>query len=148
MNQDIAVFLVPLVLVLGAVLTTAGALYFFDIRFLSNARQAIASLAGGLLVFALLEILLYGSASAFFNAQQLQTSACELEGESAHPEARLGADAEVLHKAITGCMKEAGYEWIGDHSHCKDAPVATNSFCYLPANSFDRTITSIQMNFQ
>lgn len=148
MNQDIAVFLVPLVLILGAVLTTAGGLYFFDIRFLSNARQAIASFVGGVVIFALLEILLYGSASAFFNAQQLQTSACELEGESAHPEARLGADATVLHKAITGCMKEAGYEWIGEHNNCKDAPVATNAFCYLPVSAFDRTITAIQMKFQ
>ncbi len=148
MNQDIAVFLVPLVLVLGCVLLTAGGLFFIDIRFLSSARQAIGSLLGGVVVLAFLEVLLYGSATAFFNAQQLQTSACELEGESAHPEARLGADAVVLHKAITGCMKEAGFEWIGEHPHCKDAPVATNPFCYLPMSSFDRTITSIQMNFQ
>jgi hypothetical protein len=148
MNQDVAVFLVPFLLVIGCTLLTGGGLYFIDIRFLGGARQAIASLLGGAVVLAILQILLYGSATAFFNAQQLQTSACELEGESAHPEARLGADSLVLHKAITFCMKEAGYEWTGDHRHCRDAPIATNSFCYLPMEPFDRTITSIQMNLQ
>lgn len=148
MNQDMAVFLVPLLLSVGCILLTAGLLYFVGFEFLKNRLQAIASLLGGAAILAILQILLYGSATAFFNEQQLQTSACELEGESAHPEARLGADPEALRKAITGCMKTAGYEWIGEHRHCKDAPLATNSFCYLPADSFDRTITSIQMNFQ
>jgi hypothetical protein len=148
MNQDIGVFLVPLLLVLGCVLLTGGGLYFFDIRFLSSARKAAAALAGGALILGLLEILLYGGATAFFNAQQLQTSACELEGESAHPEARLGAGAAVLHQAITSCMSDSGYQWLGEHRHCKDAPVATNAFCYLPKDSFDRTITSFQMSFQ
>ena len=148
MNQEMAVFLVPLLLVLGAGLFTLGALYFFDIRFLKDARQAFGSLAAGVVIFGILEILLYGSATAFFNAQQLQTSACELEGESAHPEARLGVNSAVIHQAITACMKAAGYEWTEAHSHCKDAPLATNPFCYLPADSFDRTITSLQMNLQ
>ena len=81
MNQEMAVFLVPLLLAVGAVLTTGGGLYFFGIQFLANARQAGAALAGGLFIFAILQILLYGSATAFYNAQQLQTSDCELQGE-------------------------------------------------------------------
>jgi hypothetical protein len=92
MNQDIAVFLV---LILGVALVTGGGLCFIDNRFPGGAGQAIASPIGGIPIFALLEILLYGSASAFFNARQLQTSARELEGETAHPEARLGADAAI-----------------------------------------------------
>ncbi len=148
MNQDVAVFLVPFLLVIGCSLLTGGGLYFFDIRYLPSARHAGASLASGAIILVILQILLYGSATAFFNAQQLQTSACELQGESAHPEARLGAGPAILHKAITTCMKEAGYEWIGEHSHCKDATISTNPFCYLPMDSFDRTITSIQMSFQ
>ena len=148
MNQEMAVFLVPLLLAVGAVLTTGGGLYFFGIHFLANARQAGAALAGGLVIFAILEILLYGSATAFYNAQQLQTSDCELQGESAHPEARQGTDPAALHKAITGCMKEAGYEWVGQHRQCKDAPVATNPYCYLPEDSFDRAIASLQLSLQ
>jgi hypothetical protein len=148
MNQEMAVFLVPLLLGVGAVLTTGGGLYFFGIKFLANARQAGAALAGGIFIFAVLQILLYGSATAFYNAQQLQTSDCELQGESAHPEARQGADPTALHRAITACMKEAGYEWVGQHRQCKDAPVATNPYCYLPTDGFDRAITSLQLSLQ
>jgi hypothetical protein len=72
----------------------------------------------------------------------------ELQGESAHPEARQGSDPAVLHKAITAFMKEAGYEWVGQHRQCKDAPVATNPYCYLPEGSFDRAITSLQLSLQ
>jgi hypothetical protein len=81
--------------------------------------QAIAALAAVAIVIGVLEIILAGTAVSFFKAQQVQTSACELEGESAHPEARRDADSTIIHKAITTCMKEAGYEWDGAHRHCK-----------------------------
>jgi len=42
LNQDLAVFIVPFALVLGCGLLTAGSLYFIDIRFLKDARYAIA----------------------------------------------------------------------------------------------------------
>lgn len=148
MNQDIAVFLVPMLLGIGSILATAGGLYFIDIKFLKSRSQAIASLLGGLLVFAVLEILLYGSAAAFFNAQQLQTSDCELQGEAANPNARRGGNPQVLHDAIVACMKQAGYVWTADHPHCRDASVATNPFCYLPDGGLERTITNLQMKLQ
>jgi len=108
----------------------------------------MAALVAGAVIIGVLEIILYGSAVSFFKAQQVQTSACELAGESAHPEARRGADPTVIHKAITTCMIEAGYEWDGKHRHCGDAPIATNPFCYLPTDSMDRTITNIQLSFE
>jgi hypothetical protein len=148
MNQDLAVFLVPFALAIGGALLAAGGLYFGGIHYLANQRQAIAALVVGGVIMALLEIILYGSSVAFFKAQQVQTSACELEGESAHPEARQGKDSTVLHEAITACMQQAGYQWVGEHKHCKDATVATNPFCYLPIDSFDRTVTSVQMSFE
>ena len=148
MNQEMAVFLVPLLLAVGAVLTTGGGLYFFGIQFLANARQAGAALAGGLFIFAILQILLYGSATAFYNAQQLQTSDCELQGESAHPEARQGADPTALHQAITACMKRPAMSRSESTGGCKDAPVATNPYCYLPVDGFDRAITSLQLSLQ
>jgi hypothetical protein len=148
MNQDLAVFIVPFALIIGCGLLAAGGLYFMNIRFLENARYAMASLAAGALILGVLEIILYGSSVGFLKEQQLKTSLCELDAESAHPEARQGADPAILHGAITGCMKEAGYEWDGGHRHCKEAPVATNAFCYMPLASFDRTITGFQMNFE
>lgn len=148
MNQDLAVFIVPFALILGCGLLTAGGLYFIDIRFLKDARYAVASLAAGAVVLAVLEIVLYGSSVGFLKEQQLKTSLCELDSESAHPEARQGADPAALHKAITGCMADAGYEWDASHRHCKDAPVATNPFCYAPTAPFDRAITLMQMSFE
>jgi len=148
LNQDLAVFIVPFALVIGCGLLAAGGLYFINIRFIASLRVAVAAIIAGGLVLGVLEIILYGSSVGFLKAQQLQTSACELEGESAHPEARRGSDPEIIKKTIIACMSEAGYDWDGEHRHCKDAPVATNPFCYVPAAGFDRTITKFQMNFE
>ena len=65
-------------------------------------------------------------------AQQIQTSACELEGETAHPSDRRDDSGKVIFKHIVGCMKTAGYMWTNEHKHCQDAPVATNPLCYFP----------------
>lgn len=148
MNQDLAVFIVPFALVIGGALVTAGGLYFINIRFIRNAGQAIAALAVGGFILGVLEIILAGSAVSFFKAQQVQTSTCELEGESAHPDARRGGGREIIHSHIIACMNDVGYEWLPEHKHCKDAPLATNPFCYLPAGAFDRAVTSIQLKFE
>jgi len=148
LNQDLAVFFVPFGLLISCALLAGGGLYFINIRFLGSARVAVASIATGALVLILLEIILYGSSTGYFKAQQLATSECELEGESAHPEARQGVNDRIIRETIVACMKEAGYEWRGDHRHCIDAPVATNPFCYLPTDVFDRAITGFQMNFE
>ena len=148
MNQDLAVFITPAALVLGCALIAAAVLYVIDIRFLSSRTQAIAAFVSGSLIIGVLEIVLAGSSVSFFKAQQVQTSACELEGETAHPEARLGGDAGVIQTHIIACMQGAGYEWTAQHRGCKEAAVATNPYCYLPTGSFDRTITSVQLHFE
>lgn len=148
MNQDLSVFITPVALVIGCALLAAGGLYFIDIKFAKTRTQAIAALVTGGVIIGVLEIILAGSSVSFFKAQQVQTSACELEGESAHPEARLGGDARIIHKHILACMREAGYEWAPEHRNCKDAPVATNPYCYLPLGSFDRTVTAFQLRFE
>jgi hypothetical protein len=148
MNQDLAVFLTPAALVIGCALIAAAGLYAIDMRFLRSRTQAIAAFVTGTLIIGVLEIILAGSSVSFFKAQQVQTSACELEGETAHPEARLGAAAEIIQKHIVACMQREGYEWIAQHRGCKEAVVATNPYCYLPTSSFDRTITSVQLSFE
>lgn len=148
MNQDLSVFMAPAALVIGCALIACGGLYFIDIQFAKTRAQAIAALVTGGLIIGVLEIILAGSSVSFFKAQQVQTSACELEGESAHPEARLAGDRTVIQKQILACMQEAGYEWSPGHRNCKEAPVATNPYCYLPIGSFDRTITAFQLKFE
>jgi hypothetical protein len=147
-NQDLAVFIVPFALIIGGALFAGGLLYFINIRFINSAALAIAALVGGSLILGALEIILAGSANSFFKAQQVQTSSCELEGESAHPEVRMSADREIIQKAIIACMKEAGYEWTGEHKQCRDAKVATNPYCYLPTGWFERPITAFQLRFE
>jgi hypothetical protein len=148
MNQDLAVFITPFGFMIACALIAGGLLYFIDIKFLRSQAQAIAALVAGAAILGVLELILAGSSTGFFKAQQVQTSACELEGESAHPEARQGADSDVIRKHIVMCMQESGYEWAAEHRHCKEAPVATNAYCYLPTDSFDRTITSMQLAFE
>ena len=148
MNQDLAVFITPFGFIIGCALISGGLLYFIDIKFLRSQMQAIGALVAGGVILGALELILAGSSTGFFKAQQVQTSACELEGESAHPEARQGADSEVIRKHIVMCMKETGYDWSAEHRHCKEAPVATNAYCYLPVDSFDRVITSMQLAFE
>lgn len=148
MNQDLSVFITPAALVIGCALIAGGGLYFIGIKFLRNAFQAIGALVLGALILGVLEIILAGSSTAFFKAQQVQTSACELEGEAAHPEERNSGANEKTHKHIVACMKDYGYEWTTEHKHCQEALVATNAFCYLPSEGFSRVVTNVQMQFE
>ena len=148
MNQDLSVFITPAALILGCALISGGGLYFINIQFLKSKLQAIGALLLGSLILGLLEIVLAGSSTAFFKAQQVQTSECELAGEAAHPEERNSAATEQTHKHIVACMQDYGYEWTTEHKHCKEALVATNAFCYLPTDAFPRLVNSIQMQFE
>jgi hypothetical protein len=148
MNQDLSVFITPAALVVGCALIAGGGLYFIDIKFLTSRLQAIGALILGALILGLLEIVLAGSSTAFFKAQQVQTSECELVGEAAHPEERNSGVTEKTHQHIVACMKEYGYEWTTEHRHCKEALVATNAFCYLPTDGFSRVVTNVQMQFE
>jgi len=148
MNQDLAVFITPAALVIGCALIAAGGLFFIDIRFLRTRAHAIASLVAGSVILGVLEIVLAASSVSFFKEQQVRTSECELEGETAHPEARLGVASDVIQKDIIACMQAQGYEWNDHHRGCKEAAVATNPYCYLPTDLFNRTVTSIQLRFE
>lgn len=119
MNQDLAVFIVPFAIIIGGALAAAGSLYFINIRFVRNASLAVASLVGGAAILGFLEIILAGSATSSFKAQQVQTSTYEFQGESAHLEARRGG--QIIHTAIVAYMNDASYEWIAEHWQCKAA---------------------------
>ncbi|MGA8172345.1 MAG: hypothetical protein WB816_16145 [Methylocystis sp.] len=132
----------------GSALSAAGLLYFFDIKFCKHRVQAIAMLVGGLCMVSGGEVAVAGSSASFFKAQQIQTSACELEGEGAHPANRRVDSNGMIFNHIVGCMKSAGYVWTTDHQHCREAPVASNPICYLPSGGFARLVTSGQLVFE
>ena len=130
---------------IGSALTAAGGLYFINIKFCKDPVQAIAMLVGGLVMVAGGEIAVTGSSNSFFKAQQIQTSACGLEGETAHPTDRRDDSGQVIFKHVVRRMKTAGYMWTNQHKRCQDAPVSTNLLCYLPDRTFARAITTAQV---
>lgn len=130
---------------IGCILASLGGLYFLDVRVLRRRTSALAALAAGVLLAGSAEAALVGSSSSFFKAQQISASACELEGESAHPDQRRADPGKVIHMHIRDCMTTAGYAWESEQERCKEAPVATNPFCYLPNNAFMRAITGVQI---
>ena len=130
-------------------LTAFGGLYFLGAKLVfSNSLQASLAILSGLILGGGAEAMLAGSSSSFFKAQQIQTSACELEGESAHPQERRRDTAHVIKDHIVGCMKAAGYHWTAEHRHCQEAPVAMNPLCYLPDEPFSRVVTLAQVVFE
>ena len=94
------------------------------------------------------EVAVTGSSASFYKEQQLQTSACELEGETAHPAQRQRDAGKVIFTHIVGCMKSAGYDWTTAHQHCQEAPVASNPLCYMPRGVLARAVTTAQVQFE
>jgi hypothetical protein len=139
--------MVLILVYIGCVLVVTGGLYFMDVKFLKHKGSAVAAVGCGLLLAGSAEAALVGSSSSFFKAQQIRTSACELEGETAHPEHRGGDRGKVIHHHIRDCMKAAGYDWTSEQEHCREALVATNPFCYMPSNVFERMVTGAQVTF-
>jgi hypothetical protein len=132
----------------GVALATVGVLSLLDVQFRISRVTAVAAFLGGLAMVVGAEAGLIGSSSSFYKAQQIQTSACELDGESAYPQNRRLDPDRLIRKYITGCMAQAGYAWTTDHEHCREAPLATNPLCYLPTGLFDRAVTKVQVAFE
>jgi hypothetical protein len=145
-NGDIAKFIAPFTLILGAGLFAAGALSFLDIHFFKTKFGATAAC---LALIVLTEFIFVTSAMSarFINGQRSDLLECRLDAETALPEER-HKDGPVMHDYIVRCMNGFGYEWTSGHARCKKAPFATNPFCYLPRRLFDRLVTEFQMEFE
>jgi hypothetical protein len=144
-----APFLAPLMLLFGAGLVAIGLLSLLGFHFLASRTRELSALAVGLASVLAAELLL-ASASAsprFFNAQRADVLECRLEAERDFPEER-HKDSLVLNDRIIGCMTRYGYEWRPRPDRCKEAPVATNPFCYLPTKPFDRFVTQLQLTVE
>lgn len=150
MNEDGAAFIAPITLILGGGLLTFGALsLFFGTGLFKTKLRATAGIAAGLAFLVATEALFVtsGQSGRFFSGQKLDVTDCELEGETALPQER-HKPSVVLHDYIVGCMEKLGYEWTTEHDHCKEAPLATNPFCYLPTRAFPRAIVRVQAKFE
>ncbi|MBM3562723.1 MAG: hypothetical protein FJX16_05125 [Alphaproteobacteria bacterium] len=132
----------------GVALAAYGVLSLHDAQFRTSKVTATGAFLGGMAMVVGAEAGLIGSSSSFYKAQQIQTSACELNGESAYPENRRLDPHHLIRTHILGCMARSGYAWTTDHEHCKEAPLATNPLCYLPTSLFDRAVTRVQVAFE
>ncbi|PWB81200.1 MAG: hypothetical protein C3F11_15845 [Methylocystaceae bacterium] len=149
MNEDISAFIAPLTLILGGGLFAFGALSFIGVDFFKTKLQSRVALAIGLAFIVATELIFVtGSQSGrFFSGMKLDVTDCELEGETELPQER-HKDSKLLHDRIVGCMAKLGYEWKVEHEHCKEAQIATNSFCYLPTRPLARAIVKFQTAFE
>lgn len=146
MEQDFAAFFAPIAFLVGGVLLAVGVLSLFGAHFLSSVwRERIALALGlALIVVAEVAIAFSGVSLRFFNGQRADVLQCRQEAETNFPLER-HRDSPLINDDIIACMKRFRYEWAADHPRCREAPVATNPFCYLPMQPFDRWLTRLQM---
>jgi hypothetical protein len=152
MSADMAASIMGTAFVLGFAMVIIGGIGFmksqrvlFDTR--SKVAQGVVFMAAGFMFVVGMAVHFTGSANtAFLRGQHQRASACELSSEAAHPDQRRGSTG-VIGRDIISCMQAAGFDWTPDAARCKEAPVATNSYCYLPKARFDRAVTLAQLAF-
>lgn len=149
MNEDISAFIAPLTLILGGGLFAIGALSFIGLDFFDTKFKGRVAFAIGLAFIVATELIFVtGSQSGrFFAGLKLDVTDCELDGETQLPQER-HKNSKILHDHIVACMGKLGYEWNVEHEHCKEAQIATNSFCYLPMRPVARAIVRFQTVFE
>jgi hypothetical protein len=142
-------FVAPLTLILGAALFAAGVLSFVDIHFFRTRTAERAAFVAGLALIVLTEFIFASSnlSLRFLNGQRSDVLECRLDAETALPQEQ-HTNSPALQRRIASCMNGVGYMWNGNHWRCKEAPVATNPFCYLPERAFDRIVTKFLMIFE
>jgi len=132
----------------GTALASVGVLYFMNIKFCNSPLLAITALVGGVILVLGGEAAVAGASASFLKAQEIRTSVCELEGETAHPRERRDASSKIVFNHIVECMRLSGYDWNDEHPHCREAPLASNPLCYRPHATFARAVTNAQMQFE
>ena len=58
-----------------------------------------------------------------------------------------GGSTGVIGRQIVACMRKSGFDWIDQAPLCREAPMATNGYCYQSASWFGRAITNAQLAF-
>lgn len=149
MNESVATFIAPITLLLGTGLAAIGLLSLINLHYFRTRFQGVAALALGLAFLVATEALfITGSGKGrYFDGQVADVTDCQYDAEQVFPLDRHTGN-NVIPNHIKKCMERLGYEWTAYHEHCQEAPLATNTFCYLPKASFDRTLVAFQMKFE
>jgi hypothetical protein len=148
MDQNLTIFLAPILIIVGGGLVAFGGLTLFGLDLVFKTRtQAILGICAGLVLLGVLEIRFYASGASFFENQKVVVGYCHVEAEKANPSQR-GTQSDALNKSIAACLSKEGYEWSPDHRRCKEAPLGMNEYCYRPTAFFSRLITNVQLLFE
>ena len=137
---------------LGAIMIVQGGVGFMQSHLVlldtnSKLAQTTIFALAALMFVAGIGVHVTGSSNtAFLKGQMAQTSQCELESEAANPAAR-GGTSGVIGRQIVACMQKAGFDWAAQTPLCREAPMATNGYCYQSASWLDRVITGAQLVF-
>ncbi|PPD43384.1 MAG: hypothetical protein CTY15_10175 [Methylocystis sp.] len=152
MTPELTALIMAALFLLGAVMVVAGGLGFMRSNLVlmetrSRLAQGVVFAAAAFMFVAGIGVHFTGSSNtAFLKGQMQSASQCELEGEAAHPDAR-GGKTGVIGRHIVSCMSASGFQWSQDEARCREAPVASNAYCYQPAAWFDRAIVTAQLAF-
>jgi hypothetical protein len=148
MDQNLTIFLAPILIIGGGGLVAFGGLTLFGLDLVFKTRtQAILGICAGLVLLGVMEIRFYASGASFFENQKVVVGYCHVEAEKANPSQR-GTQSDALNKSIAACLSKEGYEWSPDHRRCKEAPLGMNEYCYRPTAFFSRLITNVQLLFE
>lgn len=152
MSPEFTALFMIVAFMLGVVMVVLGGVGFMRSNLVlmqtrSKLAQGIVFATAGAMFVGGIGVHFTGSSNtAFLKGQMQRASACELDGESAHPDAR-GGKSGVIGRHIVACMNAAGFRWTDGAPRCREAPVATNGYCYEPADWFDRAIVTAQLAF-
>jgi hypothetical protein len=152
MTPELTAFVMIVLFVLGFVMVIVGGVGFMrgNLVLMDNrsriAQGSVFALAAFMFVAGIGVHFTGSSNTAFLKGQMAQTSRCELDGEHAYPDARRGRSG-IIGKYIVSCMASSGFDWTDQSQLCREAPVATNGYCYEPTAWFDRVVTQAQLAF-
>jgi len=149
MNEGIAPFISPLTLIIGGGLLVIGLLSLFDLHFLKTRMQGMVALALGLIFILATEAMFVtsGASGRYFEGMKIDVTDCEFQIERDFPLERRD-NPKLISEKIVACMADLGYDRSDEHEHCREAPLATNVFCYLPKAPMQRSIVAFQMKFE
>ena len=152
MSPEFTVLMMMIFFLLGAIMIVQGGVGFMQSHLVlldtnSKLAQTMIFALAALMFVAGIGVHVTGSSNtAFLQGQMAQTSQFELESEAANPAAR-GGTSGVIGRQIVACMQKAGFDWAAQTPLCREAPMATNGYCYQSASWFGRAITNAQLAF-
>lgn len=150
MNEGVANFFAPFTLLIGAGLFVLGVLSLFeDMNYFKTKTQGVAALALGVAFIFATELMFVTSSvgGRYFEGQKMDVTDCEYQVERDFPAERRD-NPKSVHERIVACMAGMQYDWVVEHPHCVEAPIATNVFCYMPRAPMQRSIVAFQMKFE